>query len=266
MQSLTWKCPKIFQWKKLGVSLLVLIAGPAPAQPVMAAPLAWHTLQRGPTQPAPEQAALTDSCLRDKCFPSPLEYQQRASLAAGWGVGTLEDGQGARGVCRSRQVMPGTSCTGSCSSFGLKTSWTRGDQAQLWPSKFCPESWARLGCAQRGNAKSSTNKPIPLCSILAGLSPAMPMILCHPAPICLQFPNVRVLHTMVFWVGKYPAHTDKRRTNWWEPLFHLQLISSQVSALGLTHAAEKDARLQLKPWLWAQKLGHYACCSKQNQQ
>lgn len=85
MQSLTCKCPKIFEWKELGVSLLVLIAGPAPAQPVMASPLAWHTLQRGPTQPAPEQAALIDSCLRDKCFPSPLEYQQPASLAAGWG-------------------------------------------------------------------------------------------------------------------------------------------------------------------------------------
>lgn len=96
------------------------------------------------------------------------------------------------------------------------------------------------------------------------LSPAMPLLLCHPVPPCLQFLNFRVLHTMVSWVGKYPAHTNKRRTNWWETLFHLQLISSQVSALGLTHAAEKAARLQLKPWLWAQKVRHYACCSKQN--
>lgn len=51
------------------------------------------------------------------------------------GVGTLQDGQGAHGVCRSRQVMPATSCTGSCSSSGLKTSW-RWDQAELWPRKL----------------------------------------------------------------------------------------------------------------------------------
>lgn len=64
-------------------------------------------------------------------------------------------------------------------------------------------------------------------------------------------------------MGKYPAHTNKRRISWWETLFRLQLISRQVSALGLTHAAEKAARFQLKPWLWAQKVRHYACKPKE---
>ena len=64
-------------------------------------------------------------------------------------------------------------------------------------------------------------------------------------------------------MGKYPAHTDKRRTNWCETLFHLQLIPSQASALGLTHAAEKAARFQPKPWLRAWKARDYAYCGKQ---
>lgn len=62
-------------------------------------------------------------------------------------------------------------------------------------------------------------------------------------------------------MGKYPAHTDKRRTNWCESLFHLQFIPASV--LGLTHAAEKAASFQPKPWLRAWKASDYACCGKQ---
>lgn len=64
-------------------------------------------------------------------------------------------------------------------------------------------------------------------------------------------------------MGKYPAYTAKRRTNWCETLFHLQLIPSQASELGLTHAAEKAARFQSKPWLQVWKAGDYTCCGKQ---
>lgn len=64
-------------------------------------------------------------------------------------------------------------------------------------------------------------------------------------------------------MGKYPAYTAKRRTNWCETLFHLQLIPSQASELGLTHAAEKAARFQSKLWLQVWKAGDYACCGKQ---
>lgn len=81
----------------------------------------------------------------------------------------------------------------------------------LWPQNLMKKRETRLSCdqaafvqktgpgwgVQKGEMPEiSTNKPILLVP-LAGLSLAMPVLLCHPAPPCLQFPNFRVLHTMV---------------------------------------------------------------------